>query len=109
MARANVIIQTQFAGIHCWPGCPHEEVSFLKQPHRHVFHVKVVIPVQHTDRDVEFIMKKAEIDEFIKSEIGTDIGSNSCEDIALILLERFEASYVSVLEDGENGGEVYAD
>jgi hypothetical protein len=106
--RKNVIITTRFSAIHSWPDCTIESVAYLRHNHRHVFHVVIKIPVSHDDRDVEFISKKEEIMQFInKNWEGVNVGTRSCESLAEELLTRFGACYVSVMEDGENGGEVY--
>ena len=103
--KLSVVINFQFEAIHNWPGCPFEDVDFLKSPHRHVFHVRAEKAVSHTDRDVEIIMFKREVEEFVKSQIPRDLnmGRVSCEDIAVSILKRFDCEFVEVLEDGENG------
>lgn len=105
----NVIVNTRFTAIHCWPACPINEVSYLKTPHRHEFHVVAKKKVTHNDRDIEIIMLKQSIDEFISVNWkNTDLGSMSCEMMCSQLMTEFNLSYVSVLEDGENGAEIYA-
>lgn len=107
-----VIVQTQFEGFHNYPEAP-EEVSFLRFPHRHMFHVTAEIEVVHTDRDLEIIMVKRAIDFYFAE---TDFGRTSCEEIALLLQEHLKLKYplsggfnrdrvvnIEVLEDGENG------
>ena len=109
----NVIINTQVEGLHNWPGCDIKEVEFLKYPHRHIFHICCKKEVTHDDRDVEIIMLKKRINNFIDEnyrELHTDFidfGSMSCEMIARELLEEFNLNYCSVLEDGENGAEIH--
>ena len=51
----HIYIQTQFTGYHRWDDAP-DCVAFLRNTHRHVFHVKVTVPVQHNDRAIEFFM-----------------------------------------------------
>lgn len=86
-------VKTQFEGIHCWDNCPIEEVAFLKNPHRHIFGVKVIIQVSHNDRDLEFICVKRCVDRYFQKEAdknrypGTvsaiwDMGRMSCEMVA---------------------------
>jgi hypothetical protein len=66
--------------------------------------------VDHNDRQIEFIDKKTDLDNYINRFFAyDDLGSSSCEDIAEDLLKRFKADYVSVFEDNENGAEIYAD
>jgi hypothetical protein len=104
-----IIINTQFSAIHCWPSCPIPSVSFLKTPHRHVFHVTMKKEVFHDDRDVEFINFKDQVDVWIKDVWDKqDIGSLSCEMMAKYLADRFDCFYVRVMEDNENGSEYHA-
>ena len=107
-----IVIRTQFEAMHCWPECPIEEVSFLRHPHRHMFHVEVKIPVTHSDRDKGFIVEKRKLDNFLRLLAGADkdLGRISCEDICDKIKEEMGyASMISVFEDGENGAEVYYD
>lgn len=107
--NVNVIIKTSFEAIHHWPDCPFEDVFFLRQPHRHIFHVTMKWPVHHNDRDKEFILAKREVEDFLLQEWhGNHMGSMSCEDFCEALLTQFPtAIYVSVFEDNENGAEAY--
>ena len=49
-------------GIHCYPEAATnpdlEDVAFLSNPHRHMFHFKVWIDVKHDSREIEFIQFK---------------------------------------------------
>ena len=54
-------------GIHCYPAAATDpklatgdeyDVSFLANPHRHIFHFRVSIAVMHDDRDIEVIQFK---------------------------------------------------
>ena len=103
-----IAIKTSFEAIHCWPNCPFEEVAFLRNPHRHVFHVVVKWPVQHNDRDREFIMAKHDVENFVgNSYQGMNLGAMSCEMIAEAILNSFpDACFCSVYEDDENGAEL---
>lgn len=102
-----IVIKTSFEAIHNWPDCPIEEVSFLKHPHRHIFHVKMKWDVSHNDRDIEFIQAKRKVDNFVEWHwAGKNIGAKSCEMLAQTLLDLFNASFVSVFEDNENGAEL---
>jgi len=108
--KIQVVIKTQFPAIHCWRACPLDEVSFLRDPHRHVFHAVLKFAVTHTDRDIEFISMKNKVEDFIQTRFyNQDLGTTSCEDIAVYLLKEFGAVFVSIFEDNENGAEVYAD
>lgn len=109
----NIIINTQAEGIHNWPDCFIPEVSFLKHPHRHIFFIVAKKEVTHNDRDIEIIQLKRKIDQYlidsyaIKGQKTLHFGSKSCEMIAEELFEKFQLSYCSVLEDNENGAEIF--
>lgn len=95
-------INTSFVGYHYWKEAP-PEFSFLKNVHRHVFHVKVIKKVEHAERDIEFIDLKRKVDDYIQNSWKEATFPDSCETIAENIGKPFEASAVTVLEDGENG------
>jgi len=108
--KKTVIIQTRFEATHCWPNCPHDDVAFLRHPHRHEFWIEVEIEVSHNDRDVEFIKAKRELDSYLAGVYRRkDLGSTSCEELAEKILTSglfWHCQSVTVLEDGENGAKV---
>ena len=106
--KTCIVIKTQFWATHHWPECPLINVDFLKYPHRHLFYVVIKKQVHHDDRQIEFIDFKNKIDEFIyENWKGRFLKKMSCEMMAKKLIETFEADFVSVFEDDENGAEVY--
>lgn len=111
MNRTSVYARTEVEGFHHWPNAP-ETVKFLRDRHRHMFHIRAGAYVTETDRQVEFILMKREIVAALsplKSPDGTyDFKSMSCEDIAIYLwhglnYSGLKVSWVDVSEDGENG------
>lgn len=93
-----------FEAIHNWPGCPFDEVAYLRNPHRHIFHIKAYHAVNHDDRDVEFIMMKHRIEEYlIATYPDRKFGAKSCEMLGRELIEKFNLTRCEVSEDGENG------
>lgn len=110
----QVIVKLQVEGTHNWPGCPIEEVDYLKHPHRHMFHIEARKKVTHEDRDVEIIRLGHEIrnylhDVFYDSDKRCHaFGSRSCEMLATQLVRVFNLESCQVLEDGENGSIVTA-
>jgi len=98
-------ITTQFEGIHKYPEAP-EDVDFLKNAHRHIFHLKIWIEVFHNDRDIEFILFKRFINSLIKENY---FNFKSCEMISDDLYKNISKNYpdrnimIEVSEDGENG------
>ena len=98
-------ITTQFEAIHRYPKAP-KGVEFLKNEHRHIFHVKVWIEVHHDDRDIEFILFKRYIDLIIKKG---NLSFMSCEMIANALYKKINKKYpfrdvkIEISEDKENG------
>lgn len=106
--KAVVFCTLQFQGIHNWPGCPFDEVKYLRDPHRHMFHIKAFKAVEHNDRDVEFIMLKNAMTKFIADLYPNGImGATSCEMLAELLVNKFDLTQCEVNEDGENGAIVY--
>lgn len=106
--QVNVIIKLEFEAVHCWPDCPLESVMFLRNKHRHIFKVTCKAGVSHANRDIEFIMLKHAVEQYLRATYDKkDIGSMSCEMICKDLLDVFPVlNYVCVEEDGENGAEV---
>ena len=112
--KTNVIVNLQVEGLHHWPDAKNvfPEVSFLSDIHRHMFHITCKKTVHHDSRDIEFIIFKRDVLDYLQEEYAGDerclcFGSKSCEMIAKELVEHFELEYCSVLEDNENGAEVY--
>lgn len=99
----EIIIQTQFIAMHCWPNAP-DQVAYLRDPHRHTFTVRAEKAVTHADRDIEFIMLKEEVDEWISGRPKVWCTEMSCEHWAEAIGRQFGFDRVEVLEDGENGG-----
>lgn len=105
----EVYCTLQVDGTHNWPGCPFEEVAYLRDPHRHMFHVKAYKPVTHDDRDTEFILLKHHILDYLRVQYYNEdlrthaFGSMSCEMIAQELAGMFGLSRCEVNEDNENG------
>lgn len=97
-----IVINLQFEGIHQWKNCNIEDVIFLKNPHRHIFHVELIKKVNHNDREIEIIMLKRKILDYIGLQ-PVNLENQSCEDIAENLYKYFNAYSVKVTEDGENG------
>jgi hypothetical protein len=109
---SEVYCTLEVEGIHNWPGCPFDEVAYLRVPHRHMFHIKAFKLVTHSDRDVEFIMLKRQIKEYLLNAYADrdennpficQFGAQSCEMIAQELIDEFGLSRCEVSEDGENG------
>lgn len=109
MIERKIYVQFRKEGIHCYPDAP-AGVEFLKSPHRHIFHFRVTIDVFHSDRDIEFILFKREL-ESLYGNTGAHLqmNSKSCEMLAEDLIEYISQAYpgrsisVEVSEDGENG------
>lgn len=99
-------------GIHCYPDAANNialnDVKFLANPHRHIFHFKVWLEVYHDDRDVEFIQFKRWL-ECLYNNDTLQLDSKSCEMIARELHAEIITKYpvrkhwIEVSEDGENG------
>jgi hypothetical protein len=117
--RPNRMIWVTFQkeGIHKYPAALTDpklktgdeyDVSFLGYPHRHIFHFKVWISVEHSDRAIEFIQFKRWLENLY--EDGTvQLDHKSCEMISDELYVVISGKYpgrevwIEVSEDGENG------
>ena len=110
-------VRFQKEGIHCYPAAATDprlktgdkyDVSFLANPHRHVFHFRVRVKVTHNDRDIEFIQFKRWL-ESLYSDGVLELNHKSCEMIAEDVIDAVISRYagreveVEVSEDGENG------
>lgn len=95
----SIITQFQVEGYHRYENAP-EQVKYLRDLHRHVFHIKAKIQVNHNDRELEFIMVKHKLKSLMEDVVdgdyaGLDIPPDmktrlienkfSCEDLASIL------------------------
>ena len=117
--KIEVFCRFRQAGFHCWPQAPNE-YAYLRDMHRHEFHVFVAVRVNHNDRDVEFIaLKRKAENQFLllqgialDENVSPNFGNLSCEQLALHLgwaLNRkhnYDVTVVQVSEDGENGAVV---
>lgn len=115
--KTNIIVNLKVPGIHMWPGVAKFEkelptVQYLAFPHRHMFHIKCVKEVKHSDRDIEIISFKQRVIEYLYTRYYTEssqclfLGETSCEMLANELAKYFGLSQCEVLEDGENGANV---
>jgi len=109
----------QKEGIHCYPAAATDpnlatgdqyDVSFLANPHRHIFHFRVWLSVTHNDRDVEFIQFKRWLEQLYSSTQGVlSLDHKSCEMMSDELYDTISQKYpgreiwIEVSEDGENG------
>ena len=116
-AHRTIFVTFQKEGIHRYPAAATDpalatgdeyDVSFLANPHRHIFHFRVTIDVFHNDRDIEFIQFKRWLENLYKDAILA-LDYKSCEmiadDLYLQIAQRYPNRCVTieVSEDGENG------
>ena len=102
-----IYVKFQKEGVHRYPNAP-DDVAFLRNEHRHMFHFKVWIEVFHNDRDIEFIRFKRELEGLYNQGI-LKLDYKSCEMMAEELYTFISTNYqrrdivIDVSEDGENG------
>jgi hypothetical protein len=116
-AKRMIWVSFQKEGIHCYPSASIDaalatgdeyDVSFLGTPHRHIFHFKVWIEVEHSDRAIEFIQFKRWLENLYSSKT-LQLDYKSCEMMAEDLYNIIATRYpdrdieIEVSEDGENG------
>lgn len=119
--KQSIFVTFQKEGIHRYPAAATDpnlatgdwrDVSFLAHPHRHMFHFRVEIEVVHTDRDIEFIQFKREL-ERLYNEDTLKLDYKSCEMISDELYDYITGQYpgrdieITVAEDGENGSRTF--
>lgn len=118
-AQRQIWVTFQKEGIHCYPAAATDpllatgdyyDVSFLSNPHRHIFHFRVSIDVFHNDRDIEFIQFKRWLESLYSGDQAVlQLDYKSCEMIADDLYIQIASKYpnrnvtISVSEDNENG------
>jgi hypothetical protein len=118
-AQRQIWVTFRKEGIHCYPAAATDpklntageyDVSFLANPHRHIFHFRVSIDVFHNDRDIEFIQFKRWLEALYNgSNTVLALDWKSCEMIADDLYVQIASTYpgravsIEVSEDGENG------
>jgi hypothetical protein len=114
-AQKKIWVTFQKEGMHRYPAAATDpalatgdeyDVSFLANPHRHIFHFRVWIDVVHNDRDIEFIQFKRWLENLYRS--GTlQLDYKSCEmmadDLYIQIASRYpsRAVWIEVSEDGE--------
>jgi len=117
MSKDYIWVTFRKEGIHRYPAAGTDpklktgdwlDVSFLADPHRHIFHFRVEMEVFHDDRDVEFIQAKRIMERWY-SDGTLQLDFKSCEMMARDLyakcIEMWPARdfTIEVSEDGENG------
>jgi len=95
-------------GFHSYDSAP-VGVGFLKNNHRHLFHVRVEIEVYHNNRDIEFIL----LNQALKKRFpDNSLNEMSCEMMCENIADFIHSKYanwrgrnivVSVSEDNESG------
>lgn len=109
LTSTKIISRLSVEGIHRWKKCPIEEVSYLREYHRHMFYINCYAYVNHSDRDIEFIELSHRVKKYLHSKYFNEdyqclfFDDMSCEMIASELLYEFNLYEVEVNEDLEGG------
>ena len=98
-----VEIITDFQALHNWPECPFDEVSYLKNEHRHKIIVTVKVKTIE-DRGIEFFMLKDKVDKIIIDLFGArrtkKLGRMSMEEIGTkilhVLYRFYNSNYIMI-------------
>lgn len=109
-----IVINLRIEALHNWPEARTiaPQVGFLSDLHRHEFHISCKKQVSHNERDIEIIMFKRDVQQYLKDKYFDahqniiNFGPLSCESIAEELINHFDLEVCEVLEDGENGAAV---
>lgn len=106
----SILVKTNFEGLHKYINAPND-VAFLRDLHRHMFFVEAEIEVFDDDRELEFIVVKRAINQYLYTKPFDS--SASCEQMAAQIIRFLIGKFgernmcITVLEDNENGGRVY--
>jgi len=113
-AKRFIWVTFQREGIHKFPAAAVDsnlqDVAFLANEHRHIFHFNISIEVFHNDRDIEFIQFKRWLENLYQGTL--ELNYKSCEMISDDLYEVIASRYpgrdieITVSEDGENGATI---
>lgn len=105
----KIKVRFEIEGIHRWSDCLIEEVSYLKDFHRHRFGIIATKLIVHDNRDIEFIQLQHQIKKYLYEKYWSSyhqlhcFDNMSCEAIARELILRFNLFDCEVNEDNENG------
>lgn len=103
--KKYVITHNRIEGLHYWKNAP-PIVEYLKNEHRHVFHIRCEFAVKNSDREIEIFIQENKIRNYIKEKYGEPalFGQMSCEMIAEEIMQYFpKCKACEVLEDGFGG------
>ena len=83
--KGYIFCSFSFEGLHCWKDAINiQGVEFLALKHRHMFHARVTVDVDHLDRDIEFILLKRYLEKLVESW-PINLHTASCEAMALCI------------------------
>jgi hypothetical protein len=115
----TVTARTRCIGFHRWPAAP-EHRAYLRDRHRHEFHIAATVLAGHGDRAVEFHDLAADLARHVWSLAertllpdAYDFGERSCEALAeglaaLLQDQGQQPLVVTVSEDGQHDGTWWA-
>lgn len=106
----RVITKNYIEGLHRWKEAP-EHLDYLRNKHRHIFHIICEWEVTNEDRQLEIIETQKMIDKYFDKYCNKkynlcDFHNMSCEQICNELLKQYSdkgLKQVTVLEDGYGG------
>lgn len=104
VVQAHIYVAFRLEGTHRWDDAP-DEVAFLRNDHRHMFHFKASVGVKHDDRDIEFFMLQRELTKFMKDKTNYKSCEMMARELGTYIANKYPGRYVEVevSEDGENG------
>lgn len=109
-SKRMIWVTFKVRGFHCYPGAP-DEVSYLRERHRHLFGFRVWIEVFGNNREIEFHMTQAWLENLYGHGGALEADGKSCEMLAndlyarMVEEQRFQNRdiWIEVDEDGECG------
>lgn len=112
MVNRMIYVTFQRKGVHRYPAANFDprltDVSYLGNEHRHLFHFKIFISVEHSDRALEFHQFLNWVESLYDSGV-LQLDNQSCEMIAENLYVHINERYpnrrviIDISEDDECG------
>ena len=104
----RITVSTAGIGFHAWPEA-RDVREYLSARHRHLFHYRVTVPVNHDDRDIEF-HDLLDVVNDSSPLTRREHGRSSCEhlagEVAAAVFDAYPSTpwvIVEVTEDDEVG------
>lgn len=116
MSNSRIFVRLQVPGLHRWDDAPANR-EYLRNTHRHLFHIEAECLVNHSNREIEFHDMLDAIRDYVDEQAthmkgGYSFAGMSCEMVAESIGTHLSRKYgraftIEVSEDGECGARVF--